>query len=378
MAASGAGNIETGVQRVLVLGGYGAFGGRVAERLARVPQLELTIAGRSQDKAEVFAAQLARESRARVIPAAADGAKMSVDELRVRKPAVLINATGPYQAQDYRLARACIAAGVHYLDLADARAFVTGIAALDTEARNAGVLVVSGASTVPGLSGAVVDAYAPQFASLNSVSTIISPGNSFDPGFATTQSILSGLGRCIADGPESKPIRGWQGLGRRVLPGLGARWIGHCDAPDRELFPQRYAGLETAGVYAGLEVGAFHLGLWALSGLVRGGLIRNPEKLAGPLLAMKRKLGFLGSDRGGMLVTMEGIDHDGKPQRLVWHLIAGRGHGPYIPATASVLLSKRLLDGTLQTRGAMPCVGLFTLDEFLAEIADLDITADIA
>ena len=50
-------------------------------------------------------------------------------------PAVLINATGPYQRQDYRLARACIAAGVHYLDLADARDFVPGIAALDAEAR---------------------------------------------------------------------------------------------------------------------------------------------------------------------------------------------------------------------------------------------------
>ena len=378
MAASGAGNIETRAQRVLVLGGYGAFGGRVAERLARVPQLELTIAGRSQAKAEAFARSLAREARAQVIPAAVDGAKIGADDLLQRKPAVLINATGPYQAQDYRLARACIAAGVHYLDLADARTFVTGIAALDVEARNADVLVVSGASTVPGLSGAVVDAYGPQFTSLSSVSTVISPGNSFDPGTATTRSILSGLGRRIANGPHGKPVRGWQGLSRRVLPGLGARWIGHCDAPDRDLFPQRYAGLKTADVYAALEVGTFHLGLWALSGLVRSGLVRNPEQLAGSLVAMKRKLGFLGSDRGGMLVTMEGVGHDGKPTRIDWHMVARDGHGPYIPATASVVLAKRLLDGTLQKRGAMPCVGLFTLDQFLTEIGDLDIAAGTA
>ena len=37
--------------------------------------------------------------------------------------------------------------------------FVAGIAALDAEARNAGVLVVSGASTVPAVSAAVVDAF---------------------------------------------------------------------------------------------------------------------------------------------------------------------------------------------------------------------------
>ena len=366
------------MQRVLVLGGYGAFGGRVAEHLARVPQIELTIAGRSRDKAEAFAGRLGREALAQVIPAALDGGKIGVDDLKRRRPNILINATGPYQEQDYSLARACIAAGVHYLDLADARAFVTGIAALDAEARAAGVLVVSGASTVPGLSGAVVDAYAPEFQSLQAISTIISPGNSFDPGMATTRSILGSLGRRIDTGAAAKPVRGWQGLSRRVLPGLGARWIGHCDAPDRALFPQRYAGLKTADVYAALEVGMFHLGLWALSGFVRSGLVRNPEELAGPLVAMKRRLDFLGSDRGGMLVTMEGVGHDGKPKRIDWHLVARNGHGPYIPATASVVLAKRLLDGTLQERGAMPCVGLFTLDQFLTEIGDLDIAAGIA
>lgn len=368
----------SGVQRVLVLGGYGAFGGRVAERLARVPQIDLTIAGRSRDKADTFAARLRRESRARVIPAAIDGAKLGTDDLKREQFDILINATGPYQAQDYSLARTCIAAGVHYLDLADARAFVTGITALDAEARAAGVLVVSGASTVPGLSGAVIDVYAPEFQSLQKVSTIISPGNSFDPGIATTRSILGSLGRRIGNGAAGKPVRGWQGLSRRVLPGLGTRWVGHCDAPDRALFPQRYAGLKTADVYAALEVGAFHLGLWALSGLVRAGMIRNPEKLAGPLVAMKRKLGFLGSDLGGMLVTMEGAGHDGRPKRVAWHLVAGSGHGPFIPATPSVLLTKRLLDGTLQTRGAMPCVGFFTLETFMMEIGDLDMTASTA
>ena len=366
------------MQRVLVLGGYGAFGGRVAERLARVPQIELTIAGRSQDKAEAFAARLGREGPAQVIPAALDGGKIGVDDLLQRKPDVLINATGPYQEQDYSLARACIAAGVHYLDLADARTFVTGVTTLDAEARAAGVLVVSGASTVPGLSGAVVDAYAPEFRALQTVRSIISPGNSFDPGIATTRSILGSLGRRITDGPEGRPIRGWQGLRRRVLPGLGARWIGHCDAPDRALFPQRYAGLKSADVFAALEVGAFHLGLWALSGLVRAGMIRHPEKLAGPLVAMKRKLGFLGSDRGGMLVTMDGAGHDGRPKRIDWHMVARSGHGPYIPATAAVVLAKRLLDGTVQARGAMPCVGLFTLGQFLTEIGDLDIAAGTA
>src|SRR5204863_1695417 len=138
-----------------VLGGYGAFGGRVAERLARETGLELVVAGRSLERADAWARHLAETARASVVPAFLDAGKITASELLQRKPALLINASGPYQAQDYRVARPCIAAGVHYVDLADARGFVTGIGALDEEAKRAGVLVVSGASTVPALSAAV-------------------------------------------------------------------------------------------------------------------------------------------------------------------------------------------------------------------------------
>jgi hypothetical protein len=363
------------VKRAIVLGGYGAFGRRVAERLARVPGIEVIVAGRTLAQAEACAGALGTAARAKVIPACLDGGMISPADLRHGQPTVLINATGPYQSHDYRLAQACIAAGVHYLDLADARAFVEGIGTLDAEAKRAGVLAVSGASTVPAVSAAAVDAHVHRFAVLERVMTVISPGNSFDPGLATTQSILRTLGRPIAGASSGDVVRGWQGLRRIVLPGLGARWIGHCDAPDRGLFPARYPGLQRADVYAALEVGVFHLGLWGVSGLARAGLLSNPERLAAPLLAAKRWLQFLGSNRGGMLVRMEGRDQGGRSLRVDWRLVAGSGHGPYIPATPSVLLAKRLLDGTLATRGAMPCVGLFALDDFMAEVGDLDITA---
>jgi hypothetical protein len=372
------------LHRVLVLGGYGAFGGLIAERLARTSGIEVIVAGRSQGKARSFAAGLAGRVNAKVSAARLDAGDISAAALGAIGPAVLINATGPFQEQGYEVARACIAAGVHYLDLADARAFVTGIAALDAEARAAGVLVVSGASTVPAISGAVVDAYATEFDRLDVVDTIIAPANSFDPGIATTRSILAALGRpqgSLAGAPGKAAggrFHGWQGLARRRLPGLGRRWLGRCDVPDLDLFPVRYRGPNDVKacvrVYAALEVGAFHLGLWGLSWLARAGILRRPERLAGPLLAVKRRLGFLGSDRGGMAVILEGRDGTGQSRRLTWHLVAGSGHGPCIPAVPSVIVTRKLLGGALATCGAMPCLGLFTLDELLAEIADLDVT----
>jgi saccharopine dehydrogenase-like protein len=368
------------LQRVLVLGGYGVFGGLAAERLAQVPCIEVIVAGRSEEKAKGCAARLAGRATAQVSAVCLNAGDVSADALRTIAPAVLINATGPFQAQDYTVARACIGAGVHYLDLADARAFVTGIAALDGDARKAGVLVVSGASTVPAVSGAVVDAYATRFGRLDAVDTTIAPADSFEPGIATTRSILGTIGMPLGGAGKGAGGRfcGWQGLRRRRLPGLGGRWLGRCDVPDLQLFPDRYRGLKDVKVYAALEVGAFHLGLWGLSWLARAGLLRRPERLAGPLLAVKRRLGLLGSDRGGMAVVLEGQDADGRPKRLTWHLVAGSGHGPYIPAMPSVMIARKLLDGALATRGAMPCLGLFTLDELLAAIADLDVAVGVA
>ena len=370
------------VQRVLVLGGYGVFGGRIAERLAREPDVEVIVAGRSLERAAELVARLAKGARAKLTPARLDATKIAAGELAELRPLLVINASGPYQLQDYRLPRACIAAGAHYVDLADARGFVTGIGALDAQAKEAGVLVVSGASTVPAVAAAVIDEHVPQFASLETATVVIAPGNSFDPGLATTQSILSTLGRPNAapsNGSGALPgTYGWQRLRRRVIPGLGARWLGACDTPDLDLLPRRYPGLSSVRIFAALEVGAFHLGLWGLSWLVRGGLLRHPERLAAPLLGVKRALGSLGSDVGGMLVSLEGKGRDGAPRRVDWHLIARSGHGPYIPAMPSLILAKRLLAGTLARRGAMPCLGLFTLADFLSEVADLDITAGSA
>jgi hypothetical protein len=130
-------------------------------------------------------------------------------------------------------------------------------------------------------------------------------------------------------------------------------------------------------VSAALEVGTFHLGLWVLSWLVRAGLVRTPERMAAPLLGLKRALRFLGSDTGGMMVTLGGKDRVGRDLQLVWRLIARRGHGPYIPGVPSLILAKRLVSGALTVRGAMPCLGLFTLDDVLAEVADLDMTAGV-
>lgn len=368
--------------RILVLGGYGVFGSRAVERLARVAGLEIVVAGRNIAAAKAAAGSVAKRSQARVEAVELDALKLTADDLRSQRASIVVNTVGPFQAQDYRVPQAAIDAGVHYIDLADARAFVCGIGRLDAAAKKAGVLVVSGASSVPALAAAVIDDLAPQFRTVESLTYGISPGNSFDPGAATVASILGGAGRSfttLRDGAMAT-VHGWQPLLRHRFrdPRIGTRWFGACDVPDLVLFPARYPTLRSQNFVAGIEVKAFHAGLWALSWLARAGLVGHPERLAPPMLAVKRRLGFLGSDRGAMFVRITGKGLDGRPLDRGWELIANAGHGPFIPATPAVILAKRLAAGTLAARGAMPCVGLFNLADFTREVADLDINQTVA
>ena len=365
--------------RVVILGGYGAFGAHAAERLAREPAMEIVVAGRSPDKARAQAAKLvAAGAPAHIEPAELDAMRTTGEQLRALGADVVINASGPFQAQDYSLARAAIDAGSHYIDLADARAFVCGIAALDEDARAAGVSVISGASSVPGLSSAVVK-YIGDGLELDEVHIGISPGNSFDPGVATVASIVGAVGRPFKrrmDGAEGVAY-GWQHIHRHRFPEIGARWMGDVDVPDLELLPQHYAQLADVRFTAGLEVGLFHVGLWCLSWLGRAGVLGSGNALAKPLLAAKRQLSFLGSDSGGMFVRVAGRDSAGRRRERVWHLIARRGHGPYVPAIAAVVLAKQLMAGSGPPAGAMPCFQLFTPADFEAEVRDLDITCSV-
>ena len=97
------------MSRILVIGGYGAFGARVCERLAREPDLEVIVAGRREDAAAAYAAELSRTAKAKISLAVLDAQNSQRTDIRTLAAAVLINASGPFQAQSYGLAHAASA-----------------------------------------------------------------------------------------------------------------------------------------------------------------------------------------------------------------------------------------------------------------------------
>ena len=365
------------MQRILVLGGYGLFGGRVVRGLAADAGVEVCVAGRDLGKAQAFCAGLC-DARATLTPIAIDAQAPDFDaRLRALRPQVVIDTAGPFQgrvdsgaagARDtYRVPAAVLAAGAHSIDLADSRAYVRGIGALDDAAKAAGRWAISGASSVPALTAAVIEAQRGAFARLDAVEAAIAPGNRTPRGWATTRAILSYAGqpyRSLIDGVW-RDVHGWQSLRRLRVDGVGTRWLARCDVPDLDLLPARYSELRTVEFRAGLELRRMHFGLWLATWAVRVGLIRSIDAFAKPLFRLSEHWQHTGSDTGLMRVTLRGLGHDGAPLRRDWTLIARNGDGPQIPATAAVLLARRLLRGELPGSGATPCMDLFTLDAFM-------------
>ena len=131
--------MDGGRLKVLILGGYGTFGGRLAELLADEPQLALIIAGRSLAHADQFAAGLAPGADRSALALDRDGADLG-DVLARAAPDIVVDASGPFQAYGeapYRLVEACIGLGIDYLDLADGSGFVAGIGRFEEAARRA-------------------------------------------------------------------------------------------------------------------------------------------------------------------------------------------------------------------------------------------------
>jgi saccharopine dehydrogenase-like NADP-dependent oxidoreductase len=366
------------MRTVLVLGGYGFFGQRISAALASTPSMRVLVGGRDLERARAASLAMGLPAKNGVALDAHDHSFSNF--LRGLHVDVLIHTAGPFQGQDYSVARAAIEAGCHYIDLADGRQFVAGIGALNARASAAGVSVISGASSVPALSSAVIDRYLPKFRQLGAIRIGISSG-ARAPGLATVRGVFSYGGKPIRSWQDGAwaDTHGWLNLSRHSFPPpLGKRWLGSCDVPDLELFPKRYPTVRTVSFQAGFASDLGHLAVWSLASLVKGGILTNMTSFASPLNRLSRLMEPIVSDKGGMFVMLEGEGVDGASQRLEWNLIAEQNHGPHIPCGAAIALARKIASGASLPTGAMPCVGLLSVEEFLEPLRDLKIGERVA
>ncbi len=236
--------------KVLIVGGYGVFGGRLA-RLLLKDGFQVIVAGRDFQRAAEFTSRfggvaLEADAAGDLTPIAKSGASVAVD------------AAGPFQAyggDPYRLARFCIEHGIGYLDLSDDATFTAGIAQLDAAAAAAGCFVLSGVSSVPAISAAAVRELSEGFAEIFVIETSLVPGNRAPRGRSVVASILSQTGEPLRiwRGNAWRQYRGWSNSGTVTFGPDFKRRVNLIGAPDLKLFPQAFA-VRSVIFRAGLEL----------------------------------------------------------------------------------------------------------------------------
>jgi saccharopine dehydrogenase-like NADP-dependent oxidoreductase len=252
--------------KILIIGGYGTFGGRLAELLSNIETLTLLIAGRSELKAIKFISKLA--VGAKKIPLSFDRDGDLEKQISVVKPDLVIDATGPFQFygdDPYRVVKACISQHANYMDLADGAEFVSGIEQFDKEAKASGIYILSGVSSFPVLTAAVVRHLSHDMAQVTDIKGGIAPSPYAGVGLNVIRAIASYAGKqvtIIRDGKNNTAYALTESFDYCIAPPgylpLRKTRFSLMDVPDIYVLPKIWPQLRSMWMGAGPVPAIFH------------------------------------------------------------------------------------------------------------------------
>lgn len=346
---------------ILVLGAYGVFGTRLCELLAGYPQLCLLAGGRNLSKAQALCSAL--QGPAKREPMLVDRDRLKVEDLQRMQIAIVIDASGPFQAYGdtrYNAVQACLEAGVNYLDFADGADFVEGISAFDTQAQQRGVFVLSGVSSFPVLTAAVVRMLTQDMPTVLSITGGIAPSPFAVVGKNVIRAIAGYAGQPVQlvrngqthTGHALTEIRNYTIAPPGYAPLRHTRFS-LVEVPDLQVLPKLWADLQNIWMGAGPTPEILHRMLNGLACLVRWRLIPS---LAPFSLLFFHAINLLrwGEHRGGMYVEVRGLSAEQQPMHRSWHLLAEGEDGPYIPCMALQAIVQKVIHHQPPAPGARP------------------------
>ncbi|MGH6931707.1 MAG: saccharopine dehydrogenase NADP-binding domain-containing protein, partial [Dongiaceae bacterium] len=358
--------------KILILGGYGTFGARLARLLADQPGVTLLIAGRSRDKAAAFCASL----KAGVVaePLALDRNGDVHGELARLRPDLVVDASGPFQAygdDPYRVVRAALALGIDYIDLADGEEFVGGFSQFDQAARARGVFLLSGASSFPLLSAAAVRRLARSLAKVDSITGGIAPSPNPDAiGPAVVRAIASYAGKPVVllrDGRRVSAHALTETRRHTIAPPghlpLESRIFSLVQVPDLQVLPALWPEARSVWLGAGPVPAVLHRLLIGLAWLVRLGMLPSLSPIAGALFRAYRLMAW-GEHRGGMFLSVAGTNAAGERLERSWHLLAEGDDGPYIPSIGAAAIVMGCRAGKRPAPGARSATAELELEDY--------------
>ena len=358
--------------KILIVGGYGTFGGRIVELLEDEPRLTLYVGGRSLAKSRAFIAARPKP-KARLVPFVFDRNGDVGAQLSAASPDIVVDASGPFQAYGdgrYRIVEASLKHGANYLDLADGSDFVAGIPAFDARARSAGVYVLSGVSSFPVLTAAAVRRLSIGMARVTTIQGGIAPSPYAGVGANVIRAIAGYAGKPIRRKRGGEMATSYPFTEQRhysiAPPGhlpLEKRLFSLVDVPDLRALAQLWPEADDVWMGAAPVPEPLHRLLIGLAWLVRRHLLPNLSPLA-PLMHFATNRLRWGEHRGGMFVEVEGANSAGKRMKRSWHLLAEGDDGPLIPSMAVEAIVRNTLLGQPPLPGARASVRDLELDAY--------------
>lgn len=362
---------------VLIIGAGSVLGTHLARLLARRKAFRLTIAEPNESRIVPLQHEvLGIDPETRCATLAIDRDAISADRLRAIDCELVVDCAGPFRGSGSKLINAAIGAPCHYLDLADARDFVATIHNFDVAARNAGVAVLCGAGLAPGISEAIVDHLTNRWRDVDSIDIAVFPGSRAPRGQSVVDSTLAWAGQPLRVFREGRWQRapGWSGGRPVTVEGLPARRAWLAEYPDLDLLPRRYSPRIRAELVTGMELDMVNTFVGWSSWLVRLGLVRSADRLAGLSQLIGGMLNRVGTHAVGMQVEVAGRDSKGDPRVARWWMVARNADAPSVSVIAAAALVEALCNGHGPWPGARSAAGLVTLEQLKPWQAMLEMT----
>lgn len=322
---------------IAVFGGYGTFGAHASRALAAAG-FPLRIAGRDGQRARIFAAELG-ERHEGIAADAGDPVSCARALAGVR---VAVSCAGPFSSLGTVLPETCLAAGTHYVDIADDREWHARLRSWDTRFRERGLTAAVGCSSLPGISGALAVLAAKRLTAVEKARATLFIGNRNPKGEAAVRSAAAQLGR-VYPAPQGA-LRGF--AGREIVelpPPFGARAVHDWESPELDLFPV-LLGAKEVRVKVGFEL--------RLANNSIGALARLGPRLGGALLKafspLARCLSRFGHSGG--FVKVELWTADGATASFA---LGGASDGQRMAALPAAFVAMGIYDGSVASRGVV-------------------------
>jgi saccharopine dehydrogenase (NAD+, L-lysine forming) len=351
---------------ILVVGGYGVAGRRIAAHLAGWFPGRVVIAGRDEERAAALCRELGQGSRPR---------RVDVNDPASMGPA--LEGVGTVMTcviqKDLHLLHAALDRGLAYTDIAPRLAFWQGAEALDAGARRTGARVLLGAGLSPGISNMMARWLTDALGSVERIETaiLLSLGDEYGPD--SLSHVLEAAFESwtvVEDGRPREAMAFRQGRTIEFPAPLGSRTAYLFPWSDVACYPKTLGARTALGWFALDPPWAGRLVSALLRTRARSWLAR-PGFLAGNRRAIEKLQGlYAGHDRFALVVSAEGGG------RVVSASLAGRRQADATAAGAAVL-ARALAAGDIAESGVWLPEQVVSHERFFDALSSLGYTPDL-